>query len=184
MNNELEKETALVEAILYLESNPIDENAIAKIGEIPKDAVKAALERIKERYTAPDCGLELSYIGGGVMISAKRKYWENLKDYYGKKNEEKISRAAMETLAIIAYSQPVTRAGIEKIRGVNADNMIRLLFKKNLIKEAGKMEIPGRPVMYSTTKEFLKLFSLNSISELPKLSEADLEKFELEGEKY
>jgi segregation and condensation protein B len=118
------------------------------------------------------------------MICAKREYWENLKERYGKKSEGKISRAAMETLAIVAYSQPVTRAEIEKIRGVSADNMIRLLLEKNLVREAGKKDIPGRPVMYGTTKDFLKIFGLNSIADLPKLNEADLEKFELEGEKY
>jgi segregation and condensation protein B len=107
-----------------------------------------------------------------------------LKERYGKKNEGKISRAAMETLAIVAYMQPVTRPEIEKIRGVSADNMIRLLLEKNLVREAGKKDIPGRPVMYGTTKEFLKNFGLSSIAELPKLGESDMEKFELEGEKY
>ena len=184
MSKNLEKETALVEAILYLESDPIDEGAIARICGLSKDIVKAALDNLSGRYEAADCGLELSRIGGGVMISAKREYWENLKERYGKKSEGKISRAAMETLAIVAYSQPVTRAEIEKIRGVSADNMIRLLLEKGLVREAGKKDIPGRPVMYGTTKEFLKLFHLNSIAELPKLSESDIEKFELEGEKY
>jgi segregation and condensation protein B len=180
----LDKETALIEAILYMESDPIDEGAIARISGLSKDAVTAALDKMKERYAASDCGLELSQIGGGIMIAAKREYWEILKDRYGKKNEGKISRAAMETLAIVAYSQPVTRVEIEKIRGVSADNMIRLLLEKGLVREAGKKDIPGRPVMYGTTKEFLKLFSLNSIADLPKLSEGDLEKFELEGERY
>jgi segregation and condensation protein B len=180
----LEKETALVEAILYLESDPIDENAISSISGISKDAVKAVLEKLAERYTAEDCGLELSHIGGAVMICAKREYWKNLKERYGKKNDAKISRAAMETLAIVAYSQPVTRAEIEKIRGVSADNMIRLLLEKALVRETGKKDIPGKPVTYGTTKEFLKVFRLNSIADLPKLNEADMEKFELEGENY
>ena len=184
MTNNLEKEAALVEAILYLESDPIDESAISRIGGLSKDAVKAALEKIKERYASEDCGLELSQIGGGIMISAKREYWENLKERYGKKSEGKISRAAMETLAVVAYSQPVTRAEIEKIRGVSADNMIRLLLEKNLVREAGKKDVPGRPVMYGTTKEFLKIFGLSSIADLPKLGEVDIEKFELVGEKY
>ena len=185
-NNELEKETALVEAVLYLESDPIDEGQIGRICGIPKETVKTVLEKLKERYASADCGLELSHIGGAVVISAKREYWESssIKERYGRKNEGKISRAAMETLAIVAYSQPVTRAEIEKIRGVSADNMIRLLLEKNLVREAGKKDIPGRPVMYGTTKDFLKTFGLTSIAELPKLSESDLEKFELEGEKY
>jgi segregation and condensation protein B len=180
----IEKETALVEAVLYMESDPIDEGAIARICSIPKESVKTALDNLSERYSSINSGLELTRIGGGIMISAKREYWESLKDRYGKKSEAKISRAAMETLAIVAYSQPVTRAEIEKIRGVSADNMIRLLLEKELIREAGKKDIPGRPVMYGTTKEFLKVFHLNSIADLPKLSESDIEKFELEGEKY
>ena len=166
MSNELEKETALVEAVLYLESDPIDEGAISRICEMPRETVKAVLEKLKERYAALDCGLELISIGGAVVISVKREYRdnENLKERYGKKNEGKVSRAAMETLAIVAYSQPVTRAEIEKIRGVSADNMIRLLLEKNLVKEAGKKDIPGRPVTYGTTKDFLRTFGLNSIA--------------------
>ena len=184
MTINLEKETALVEAVLYLESDPIDEAAISRICGISKDTVITVLEKISERYAAPECGFELSKIGGGIMISVKREYWESLKERYGKKSEGKISRAAMETLAIVAYSQPVTRAEIEKIRGVSADNMIRLLLEKGLVRETGKKDIPGRPVLYGTTKDFLKLFGLNSISELPKLGESDIERFELEGEKY
>jgi len=184
MSTNLEKETALVEAILYMEGDPIDEGTIGRICGLSKEAVKAALDNLTERYQAVDCALELSRIGGGIVISVKREYWDHLKERYGKKNEGKISRAAMETLAIIAYQQPVTRAEIEKIRGVSADNMIRLLDEKGFIHEAGKKDIPGRPVMYGTTKEFLKTFRLNTIADLPKLGEADIEKFELEGEKY
>ena len=185
MTENLEKETALVEAILYLESDPIDESGIARISGLSKEIVKLTLDNLNERYASTiGCGIELSQIGGGIMITAKREYWESLKERYGKKNEGKISRAAMETLAIVAYSQPITRAEIEKIRGVSADNMIRLLIEKKLVHETGKKDIPGRPVMYGTTKEFLKLFRLNSIADLPKLSEGDIEKFELEGEKY
>ncbi|MCL2809334.1 MAG: SMC-Scp complex subunit ScpB, partial [Treponema sp.] len=163
------------------EGDPVDEGAIARYGGLSKEIVTAALENISERYAQADCGLELTRVGGGVCISIKREYWDSLKERYGKKNEGKISRAAMETLAIVAYSQPVTRAEIEKIRGVSADNMIRLLLEKGLVREAGKKDIPGRPVMYGTTKEFLKIFHLNSIADLPKLGESDIEKFELEG---
>jgi segregation and condensation protein B len=183
-NKELEKNTSLVEAVLYLESEPIDEAGISSICGISKEAVQAALENLKERYDAGEGAFELSRISGKIMITVKREYWEQLKERYGRRNEGKFSRAAMETLAIVAYKQPITRAEIEKIRGVNADNMIRLLFEKELVAEAGKKDIPGRPAMYKTTKNFLKLFGLNSIADLPKLSESDLEKFELVGEKY
>jgi segregation and condensation protein B len=180
----IEKETALIEAILYMEGDPLDEGAIARISGLSKETVKSALDNLSERYNDVDCALELTRIGGGIVISVKREYWDNLKERYGKKSEGKISRAAMETLAIVAYSQPITRPEIEKIRGVPADNMIRLLLEKSLVREVGKKDIPGRPVMYGTTKEFLKIYRLNSIAELPKLGESDIEKFELEGEKY
>jgi segregation and condensation protein B len=177
----VEKETALIEAVLYLESDPIDEGAISRISGLSKDAVKAALDDLAVKYTREDSGLELSRIGGGVMISPKKEYWENLKERYGKKNEGKISRAAMETLSIIAYSQPITRSEIEAIRGVSADNMIHLLLEKELIKDVGKKDVPGKPTQYGTTKEFLKLFRLNTIADLPKLSESEIDRFELEG---
>jgi segregation and condensation protein B len=88
----------------------------------------------------------------------------------------------METLSIIAYRQPITRAEVEGIRGVQADNMIRLLIERNLIHEDGKKDVPGKPVLFSTTKEFLRLFRLNSIAELPKLDESESDRFELDAE--
>jgi len=184
LTENIDKATALIEAVLFMEGDPVDEGTIERISGVPAETVTAALEILKERYISSDCGLEIAVIGGGYKISIKREYWDNLKERYGKKNEGKISRAAMETLAIVAYSQPITRTEIEKIRGVSADNMIRLLLEKNFVREVGKKDIPGRPVMYGTTKDFLKQFHLNSISELPKLGESDMEKFELEGEKY
>ncbi|MDR1099528.1 MAG: SMC-Scp complex subunit ScpB [Treponema sp.] len=178
----LEKETALVEAILFMEADLLEEAAISRISGLSRDVVKAALENLGRRYSREESGLELSHIGGGVMISPKREYWDNLKTQYGKRKEAQISRAAMETLSIIAYSQPITRSEIEAIRGVSADNMIRLLLEKELIRETGKKDVPGKPSQYGTTREFLKLFRLNSIADLPKLNESELDRFELEGQ--
>jgi segregation and condensation protein B len=183
MEISLEKETALIEAILYLEADPLDEAALSRISGLGRPAVERALEALGERYGHEDSGVALSRIGGGVMISPKKEYWDNLKDRYGKKNESRLSRAALETLAIIAYSQPVTRSEIEAIRGVQADNMIRLLLEKQLIREAGKKDIPGKPAQFGTTREFLKFFRLESIADLPKLNESEADRFELSGEK-
>ena len=118
-------------------------------------------------------------ITGGWSLVPKKELWQVLRERYGSKSEGKLSRSAMETLSIIAYSQPITRGEIEAIRGVSADNMIRLLSDRNLIKEVGKKDVPGKPVLFGTTKEFLKFFRLNSISELPKLDEDEAERFEL-----
>jgi segregation and condensation protein B len=179
----LDKETALLEAILYLETDPLDQGSLCRISGLSGETVDKAIEGLEAKYSEGNSGLELSRIGGGIMLSPKKECWEKLKERYGKRNESRLSRAAMETLAIIAYSQPVTRAEIESIRGVGADSMIRILQEKLLIREAGKKDIPGRPVQYGTTREFLKVFRLNSIADLPKLNERELDKFELEGER-
>ena len=178
---ELEKEEALLEAILFLESTPIDLNSLVKAANLSKEIVLESIENIKEKLAAPDRGLELSEIGGGYQLIPKIGYWEYLKGKYGKKNENRLSRAAIETLSIIAYSQPITRAEIENIRGVAADGMIRLLLVRKLIKEVGKKNTPGKPVTYGTTQDFLTLFKLKSIADLPKLKDTDAKRFELSG---
>ena len=162
-----------------MESEPQSEQSLARISEFSEDVVKLVLERLKEKYAAEDSGIELVQIGGGWSLAPKKDLWNYLKERYGKKNEGKLSRAAMETLAIIAYSQPITRAEIEALRGVSADNMIRILVERNLIKEVGRKDIPGKPIQFGTTKDFLQLFQLNSIADLPKLDETESERFEL-----
>jgi segregation and condensation protein B len=178
----LETETALIETILYLEADPIDIAALSRISARGKDVVEAALESLTGRCALPNSGMELIRLAGGVMLSPKREYWDILREHYGKKNENRLSKAALETLSIIAYSQPVTRSEVEAIRGVQADNMIRLLLERQLIRETGKKDAPGKPVLYGTTKEFLKLFRLESIADLPKLSESEADRFELTPE--
>ena len=175
----MEKETALIEAILYLETEPVDEAALIRISGLSKEVVDQVLDILTDRYSSDDHGVELVQISGGWTLSPKKELWESLKDRYGKRNDNRLSRAAMETLSIIAYSQPITRSEIEAIRGVSADNMIRLLVERNLVKEVGKKDIPGKPVQFGTTKDFLKLFRLNSIADLPKLDETESDRFEL-----
>jgi segregation and condensation protein B len=177
----LEKETALIEAILFLESDPIDDKSLCRVTGLPREAVQQALTEIRDRCAGEDRGFELVEIGGGFMFAPKKFLWDFLRDRYGKKAENRLSRAALETLSIIAYSQPITRTEIENIRGVSADAMIKLLLTRNLVKEVGKKDAPGKPVQYGTTKDFLKFFRLNSIADLPKLDEQDKEKFELNG---
>jgi len=179
MEYKMEKETALIEAILYLETEPVDEAALIRISGLSKEVVDQVIDILNDRYSSDDHGVELVQISGGWTLSPKKELWESLKDRYGKKNDNRLSRAAMETLSIIAYSQPITRSEIEAIRGVSADNMIRLLVERNLVKEVGKKDIPGKPVQFGTTKDFLKVFRLNSIADLPKLDETESDRFEL-----
>ncbi|TVQ25560.1 MAG: SMC-Scp complex subunit ScpB [Spirochaetaceae bacterium] len=179
---ELKTESALIEAILFLESEPQDTATLARISGLSRNVVEACLESLKERLAGEEYGLELLEIGGGWLLTPKRHLWEQLRTRYGKKNDNKLSKAALETLSIIAYSQPVTRAEVENIRGVQADNMMRLLLQRELIQEVGRKDAPGKPVQYGTTRNFLKVFRLSSISELPKLDEADRRRFELDGQ--
>jgi segregation and condensation protein B len=175
----VEKQTALVEAILFLENEPRNKEFLAKASGLTGPEVTDALKKLTDLYATPDHGLELIMVAGGYLFTPKKDLMELLRPHYGKHQEARLSKAALETLAIIAYSQPVTRAEIESIRGVSADAMIRLLLSRNLVKEVGKKDVPGKPVQYGTTKEFLMYFKLSSISDLPKLDEVETERFRL-----
>lgn len=176
---ELEKETALVESVLFLESEPVTEKNISNIAQLSEDVVKVCIENLKEKYLQKTSGIELAMITGGWTLVPKGEFWDVLREKYGEKNRGRLSKSALETLTIVAYKQPITRSEIEQIRGVSADNMIRLLAERQLIKEVGRKDVPGKPVQFGTTKEFLKFFKLNSISELPRLDEDEEQRFTL-----
>lgn len=179
MEVNLEKEAGLVEAVLFLDSEPLPLSSIAKISQLAEDVVEKCLDLLREKYSAETSGIELSQITGGWTLTPKKEFWDVLKEKYGNKSAGKLSRPAMEVLSIIAYKQPITRAEIEAIRGVPPDNMIRLLEERQLVREVGRKDAPGRPCQFGTTKEFLKFFGLNSIAELPRLDENESERFEL-----
>lgn len=178
-NNEIHSQAALVEAVLFLETDPVPVDKLVKITGLTDQAVLDALDYLTDAGKNADRGLELTQLGGGYFLMPKEEHWEILKERYGKKNDDRLSRAALETLSIIAYSQPITKSEIEKIRGVSADTMIRNLLEKELITEKGRRDSPGRPMMYGTTLKFLSVFKLKSIADLPKLGEAEKTKFEL-----
>ena len=175
---EPERDAALIEAILFLENEPMEIAALQRIAGIGRERLTRAISLLKEEYGKEQHGMELVEIGGGYAFAPKQPFWAELRGRYGKKNENRLSRAALETLSIIAYSQPITRQEIESIRGVSADGMIKLLLSRNIIKEVGRKEAAGRPVQFGTTREFLKLFRLSSIADLPKMDELDQERFE------
>lgn len=175
----MDKNAALVEAVLFLESDPVDLERLTAITLLGEQDVRSALEHLHSRYSRPDSGVELSEVGGGFSLIPRRDLMGLLRHHYGRKTDEKISRAALETLSIVAYSQPITRVEIDSIRGVNSSGVLKILSEKGFIRETGRKDTPGRPVQYGTTKEFLQLFGLASIADLPKLDEAERERFEL-----
>ncbi len=179
----LDTETALIEAILFLEGDPVGEKQLVAYAKLSREVVDRCIAKLQEKYAAPNSGLELVAIGGGWQLLPKESLWDFLKERYGKRNDSKLSRAALETLSIIAYSQPITKGEIEGIRGVSADGMIKLLANRSLIKGVGKKDVPGKPTQYGTSREFLQLFKLKSIADLPKLDELNRDRFELDGDR-
>ena len=175
----LEKETALVETVLFLESEPQNAEKLSIITKLSVEVVNETILKLKEKYADADSGIELAEITGGWQLVPKKEMFNLVRERYGKKNGGMLSKAALETLSIIAYSQPITRAEIESLRHVSADNMMRILLDRKFIKEVGKKDVPGKPTLYGTTKEFLEFFHLQNISELPQLDEMDSERFVL-----
>ncbi len=180
MELDLEKETALLEAVLYMETEPVTVEQLSKICKLDTTIIETVLEKLGIQLHSENRGLELLHLNDGWMLFPKKQYWEQIRDRYAKHKEQKLSKAALETLSIIAYSQPITRAEIEAIRGVSADTMIRFLLEKKLIKEVGRKEVAGRPIQYGTTQDFLDFFGLSSIADLPKLDETEQERFDVE----
>jgi segregation and condensation protein B len=179
---ELSKEAAVIEAILLLENEPVEARKLAVISGLSVEAVQEAVEMLRQALESDRHGLEIVEIGGGFTFAPRKDMWERLRERYGKSAENRLSKAAIETLAIIAYSQPITRAEIESIRGVSADGMIKLLMSRSFIREVGKKDVAGKPVQFGTTKEFLKAFRLATIADLPKLDGLERERFEQDQE--
>jgi segregation and condensation protein B len=177
---EMSKDAALVEAVLLLESDPVELRKLSGITGLSPEAAQEAIAQLRAVLEGDGHGLEVVEIGGGFAFAPRKDLWDQLRERYGKSAENRLSKAALETISIVAYSQPITRAEVESIRGVSADGMIKLLLSRNFIREVGKKDAPGRPVQYGTTREFLKAFRLNTISDLPKLDGLERERFEQE----
>ena len=129
--------------------------------------LRRAIKELNEQYVTSDRSFRVEQVAGGYQLLTLPDFGEILKKAHQKEVDAKLSKAALETLAIIAYKQPILRADIEAIRGVACGETIRSLMEKHLVKIAGRAEIPGRPILYGTTKRFLELFGLNSLKDLP-----------------
>lgn len=168
---------SLIEAIIFASEQPLDAEKIAKIVDIEKDKVIEIVEEIKSYYALNEVrGIEIAEIANGYFFRTKLVHAPYIKKIVLGR-EAQLSRSALETLSVIAFKQPVTRAEIEHLRGVDSSNAIRTLLEKKLIKIVGKKDVPGKPHVYGTTKEFLKSFGLKDLSQLPNLKEIkELEK--------
>lgn len=162
----------IIEALLFASEKPISVDQIKEVlTEFDSREIRTILLELKCEYENLGRSFRIYEIAGGFQMATEPVYAQHLKAFYKAKFKDKLTRPALETLAIIAYRQPITKAEIEDIRGVNVDGVIKSLAERVLVKVAGRKDAPGRPIIYSTTKEFLDRFGLNSLSELPKLSE-------------
>lgn len=163
--NQVDLQSAL-EAILFVAAVPVSVAQLAEALGESNEAVEAGLQKLSDKYWQSG-GLSLQRHLGKVQLTTAPSLAHVVEKYLGLEATSRLSRAALETLAIIAYRQPVTRPAIDAIRGVSSDGVIRSLLSKGLIQEGGRAEGPGRPILYETTSEFLQHFGLTSIKELP-----------------
>lgn len=162
---------AAAEALIFVAEEPLDAKMIAKVLRVEQSAVEDAIQALVEDYGSRSGGLQLREIAGGWQISTRAEHHEHVRAYLKSKPSAKLSLASLETLAVIAYKQPVTVPEILEIRGVQSPSAIKTLLDKRLIVAKGRKETVGRPMMYGTSKEFLIQFGLKDLSELPSIED-------------
>lgn len=175
---ELEKNEAIIEAILFSAGRAVKLSEIAATLEYTVDDVEKLIQDMKTKYEASNRGIEIIKVDDGYQMASKKEYYDYIYPVFDNRMKPSLSNAALETLSIIAYNPKITRAEIEAIRGVNSDGTIYRLLEYNLIEEAGKIDAPGKPMGYKTTEEFLKMFGISSLNELPELPKYKLDENE------
>ena len=164
----------IVEALLFASDTPITIQKIKEILEIDsaKD-IRKGIDDLKTHYVKTDSAMTILEVAGGFQIVSKDDYASYVQKLYKGRQASRLTQRGLETLAIIAYKQPITKHEIENIRGVNVDGVVRTLLERNLVTIEGRQKAPGNPLLYGTTKYFLEYFGLNSLEALPKLKEID-----------
>ncbi len=163
---------AVLEGILFVSGDEgLSVDNLINILEIEKDQLKEIITELDNDYNKEDRGLKLEYYGERLKIVTKKEHSKFYKKLIGEEAKEPLSPSALETLAIIAYNEPVTRIMVDEIRGVSSAHIIRKLVFRNFVKEVGRSELPGRPILYGVTNQFLDYFGLKSTKELPEIEE-------------
>ena len=166
---EIEKIKAIIEAILFAAGRIVSIKELMISLELPKEDLENLIISMQEDYKKQDRGIEIIKIDEAYQLCTKKELYEYIYPILDKRSKPNLSNASLETLSIIAYNPKITRAEIEAIRGVNADACIYKLLEYGLIQESGKADLPGKPMTYITTNEFLKLFGYSSLNDLPEL---------------
>jgi segregation and condensation protein B len=179
---ELNYMSGALESILFASGEPIERKKLAEVLEIEGDRVDKIIEELKESYRQENRGFDILKLDNSYQMCSSRYYGEITKKALDHRRNTPLSNAALEILSIVAYNQPVTKAYVEQIRGVDCFYGINALVEKGLIEEKGRLDAPGRPWLYGTTADFLRCFGLQSLEQLPELPRLELPGDELEGQ--
>ncbi len=161
----------LFEAVFFLSNEPVPISFFVKNFMIDPTHAKIIIDSLVDEFEERDGGVRLAELSNGYQFVTNARFAEQLRHALGLKRRESLSKGMLETLAIIAYKQPLVLADIDELRGTSSRMMVANLMKRNLVKPVGRKDLPGRPLAYGTTDEFLRFFGLNKLSDLPKLSE-------------
>lgn len=178
----IEKTEAAIEAILFTMGESVEAEKIAVAIEHDVDTTVKIIHNMMDKYENEDRGIKIIELEGSFQLCTKEEYYDNLIRICSQPRRYTLTDAALETLSIIAYKQPITKIEIEKIRGVNSDRSVNKLVELELVKEVGRLDAPGRPMLFGTTEEFLRTFGVGSIDELPVISEDMVEQYKEEAE--
>jgi len=178
--NEIE---AVIEGLLFAAGDRLPLEKISEVLQIDKKTVRKIIYKMMDDYRSSNRGIFIREIDNGFQLCTKFEVYDYIARLVEPRQKQGLSQAAYETLAIVAYNGPVTRAKIEKIRGVNSGSAIERLIERNLIKEVGRLEVPGKPVIYDTTEEFLRSFGFRSKADLPVIDEDQMSFIREEAER-
>jgi len=179
---DLREQESVVEAVLFTMGQSVEVRQLAAALECTEKEAAAAAERLRERYDLENSGMQILKLEDSYQMSTRSNYYSHLIKVATTPKKQVLTDVVMETLAIIAYKQPVTKADIEKIRGVKSDHAVNRLIEYNLVYEAGRMDAPGRPALFATTEEFLRRFGVSSTVDLPEMNLEQKEEIRMEVE--
>ena len=171
----------VVEALLFASGEPVTAEKLGEAIPLQTYLVEDLLQQMKEEYARPESGLQLLQLEERWQLATKDQFAQPVKTLLDKRKNVPLSQAAMEVLAIIAYNQPVSRSFIEQVRGIDSSTLVTRLAERGLVEEAGRLDLPGRPIAFKTTDTFLRTFGIENISQLPRLHEDILEEPRVEG---
>lgn len=170
-----DKQIAMVEAVLFAAAEPIEYTKLASVLGMDDEQILLSMDALREKYEADSSGICLLKLDTKYQLCSKKEYVDAVRNVLDLKRNAPLSQAAFEVLAIVAYNQPITKPYIEQIRGVDCSGVVNTLCQRGLVEEKGRLDVPGRPVLYGTTADFLRCFSLNSLDDLPELPQTDKE---------